>query len=1187
MFFKNRLSLFGMLVAICLWCATSAMANVSEETFISPESSEIIIDLNGTWDFTPDGLPTTYMKVPGFYVCGQTVGRFTFNTPSPNDTWKFFEGKRGGVYQRKFNISSDMNGKQIIIHFESVNFGCRIKINNQFVTFHYGGFLPFDVDITGFINIPSQDNILTVEIIDNNPLLFLNYSENDPLWPIGFYGHKWDNGITGPVSLIARPQLHISNIFAHGTVSNNTLYTEITIVNTSSQTMSGNCICEIVSPALRVGTQNINIDPGESLTLEFNFPWSDVTWWSPENPHLYEMTARIEANGLNLCQKNITFGFKEFRIIGTHYYLNGTRLNLRGDSIVLSGEKRYWPYLVPDRTNWPAIIDSLFTLNINVIRLHQEPFPTWMIDVCDEKGMLVISESAIYGKVANKNAVFIANACKWQKEWIRRDRNHPSIILWSASNEMLWPSKYFEAAQIAEFGKAITEMDTTRPILYDGDFDLEGLADVYSRHYILGFPVGFFSGSGIYRINRYRHATKPSAHSEFDWSRGTIPESQRIRIQCLKARAMRVGEWADIRPYRLDWAWHPNQDFFSVDYGGWHPEISEIEFLKDTFNPVAAFDTTYYEFNLFPSRPAYDEGSLITRQIVIFNDKESDPAVEVRWEVILKGTIRESGKMPVQIGPGEKLYREINFNAPIVTQDSDFELKLSTFKQDIEQFSEIYAYHSRENGVAIPGKPRAPADLQISVTNGLTTLSWSPVVRDENGLEITTASYRCYRSRFPTFKPASTDSFTITNNNFSETKIPSDSLVFYRIVCIGTSGKRSDPTDTAGRITYPLRITNSTDFNSMAIPFAATGITTASSLLQRLPLTDATARWSAIYQGYFQYLPPIPKSNFDLENGSPLLINVTADTSCTICGILQFFNYNLIHTAGSTNFNFITLPTDKYAIDSASLLLANIPNCNSVAYWNSSSQSYNQYLPGNSNTDFAVQAGYPYLVNVTANATWPTNNVSKIIEQSKGSTSNTFNGKVPHLIIIKPGENTSSSAIATITGYINTSASPVSCNNISHSSSENMGFIQCAEFEDGWAAGDLVFLFAKDLNGQQIAIGQCSLSNNPGDELILFPYNHIEDRITEFNLQQNYPNPFNPATTIHYSLPEPSKMQISIFDLKGRLVIQLINKLKPAGLHSIIWDGYNKTGQDCPSGIYICQLKTAKFHKNIRMIRLK
>jgi hypothetical protein len=93
--------------------------------------------------------------------------------------------------------------------------------------------------------------------------------------------------------------------------------------------------------------------------------------------------------------------------------------------------------------------------------------------------------------------------------------------------------------------------------------------------------------------------------------------------------------------------------------------------------------------------------------------------------------------------------------------------------------------------------------------------------------------------------------------------------------------------------------------------------------------------------------------------------------------------------------------------------------------------------------------------------------------------------------------------------------------------------------------------------------------------------------VQNFELFQNYPNPFNPSTEIQFQLTQNEKVELSIFDLQGRLVQTLVNGTRAAGMHTVAWDGKHADGHSAPSGIYIYQLKTENFESAKRMLLIK
>ena len=97
---------------------------------------------------------------------------------------------------------------------------------------------------------------------------------------------------------------------------------------------------------------------------------------------------------------------------------------------------------------------------------------------------------------------------------------------------------------------------------------------------------------------------------------------------------------------------------------------------------------------------------------------------------------------------------------------------------------------------------------------------------------------------------------------------------------------------------------------------------------------------------------------------------------------------------------------------------------------------------------------------------------------------------------------------------------------------------------------------------------------------------HVQTPVFD-RLSQNYPNPFNPTTTIRYSIDEPGPVSLDIYNIKGQLVKSLYRGTGEVGSHSAIWDGLDKSGNACSSGVYFYRLKTKNTSLTRKMLMLK
>ena len=114
-------------------------------------------------------------------------------------------------------------------------------------------------------------------------------------------------------------------------------------------------------------------------------------------------------------------------------------------------------------------------------------------------------------------------------------------------------------------------------------------------------------------------------------------------------------------------------------------------------------------------------------------------------------------------------------------------------------------------------------------------------------------------------------------------------------------------------------------------------------------------------------------------------------------------------------------------------------------------------------------------------------------------------------------------------------------------------------------------------------------------KIIEGPPEFISDQLSEimrsipdnFQLHHNYPNPFNPITNISYELSNPSRVTITIYDLKGREVKTIVNEWKQPGYYSTVWNSTDDRNNPVSSGIYFYRMKTNTFHKTLKMLLIK
>jgi len=604
-------------------------------------AQEVVLPLNGIWQFQPgDDKPARDIQVPF--------------------RWELLKGCRNvhtATYRRSFDLPPMLQGQRVLVRFDAVGEFCEVRINGLHAGHALAGPLPVEFDITGLVGIPSQNNTIEVDVKDDThfsvPKPSSDWRDRRHWIPHGIGGNN-RKGLFQTVTLRGRPPVHIADVRVQTSVRKRKLTVIYELFNSGGRTLpvtvngavrarSGGDV-ELTLPETTVEL------PGQVITaVTMTADWAAPKLWQPNHPHLYELRSILSADGGRRLQRMDTcFGFREVWFEGIHFYLNGIRCNLRGESP--SYAQSAGPLEARDTTE--ELVRKCLAANFNVLRLHAAPAPPHVYDVCDKLGMLVIDESAIYsswGMVMPEHPRWLPECRDHLARWVRRDRNHPSIVLWSAENESLNVNKLAQA-QLVEFRKVIDEHDGSRPVIFDGDGTGEGVSPASVKHYVrtiadLQHRGGKASGYGrdlrndIYWAAEHKQSV-PLGIGEF-----LFPANDAMRAKhrdvCammgLQTRGYRYANWFDIRPYNPHYTGAFSPDGLKEGYeGAW-------DLIVKSFAAVAVFDKAYDALGPFPDPPKFRARHEATRILIVYNDTFEDEAVTVTWQAELDG-IRIAGE---------------------------------------------------------------------------------------------------------------------------------------------------------------------------------------------------------------------------------------------------------------------------------------------------------------------------------------------------------------------------------------------------------------------------------------------------------------------------------------------------------------------------------------------------------------
>lgn len=373
-----------------------------------------------------------------------------------------------GIYKRTFFVEESYRDKKIIIRFCGVDSAYHLWINGKEVGYSKVARNESEFDITDFIRV-GEENDVTVRVYQWSDGTYL---EDQDMW--------WESGIFRDVELIGVPKDGINDYKVIADLDDeykNGIFKVEAFLRTTKEV---NVTFELVDAGENtVFTKTVVAKEGKACIDEVI---ADVNHWTAETPYLYKLFMTVEDNGqiVEVIPQNV--GFRNIRLNGETFLVNGVAIKFKGVN-----RHDYSPQngRVVSREEIEKDIILMKQFNINAIRTSHYPNSYYLYDLCDEYGMYLIAETDLecHGFELTGDYKWITDDPSWELAYvsrmtrmIERDKNHPAIIFWSLGNESAFGCNFRKMTDVAH------EMDPTRLVHYEGDFDVES-ADVYSTMY--------------------------------------------------------------------------------------------------------------------------------------------------------------------------------------------------------------------------------------------------------------------------------------------------------------------------------------------------------------------------------------------------------------------------------------------------------------------------------------------------------------------------------------------------------------------------------------------------------------------------------------------------------------------------------------------------------------------------------
>ncbi|MCF8222399.1 MAG: DUF4981 domain-containing protein [Bacteroidales bacterium] len=614
-----------------------------------------------------------------------------------------------GSYKKTFKLPDEWENKEVYLQFGAVSSAFYLWVNEEQVGYNQGSKTPAEFNITDYLE--KGENSIAVEVYrwcDGS------YIEDQDFWRL--------SGIQRSVFLHARPRVMIADFFARAgldeTYQDGTLELDVRLEYNNEESEDVSLEYKILDNSSVILSEAKDLEAKDlqpsSRLINFTADIEDVKKWSAETPELYTLVINLyDSEGNVLESVSDRIGFRSVELKDSRFLINGEYVYLKGVNL---HEHHDVNGHVTDRETMMKDIMMMKSHNINAVRTSHYPQPELWYDLCDKYGIYLVGEANIesHGMGYNKD-VTLAGKEEWAAShldrairMVERDKNHPSVIIWSMGNEA------GDGKNFVDIYKWIKKRDKTRPVQYER---AEKITNTPEHHTDIWCPMY----ARIPYLENYaldKESYRPLILCEYAHAMGNSVGNLRDYWDVIEKYPLLQGgfiwDWVDQGLLKENdegesfWAYGgdfgpegmPSDGIFCVNGLVWpdrtgHPAIEEVKKVYQYMD---------FEFQ--------DEARGVIK-IENKYDFSGTGNFVLKWELLENGEVSESGEITeMQIAPGEKGLLAIPYEYSEIDESKEVFLNLSV--EGKEKWTILPAGHvyAREQlAVHLPGKD--PAELLI------------------------------------------------------------------------------------------------------------------------------------------------------------------------------------------------------------------------------------------------------------------------------------------------------------------------------------------------------------------------------------------------------------------------------------------------------------------------------------------
>jgi len=409
-------------------------------------------------------------------------GEFSPKNPMGNDGGYLPSGL--GWYRKSFSVPAEWNGKQVSIYFEGVYMNSEVFVNGKSLGVYPYGYSSFSYDLTPYLIFGKQNSIAVR--VDNSQQKNCRWYSGS-----GIYRHVWINATND----VAIPRWATAITTPKVTAKEATVEVTTLVKNKTNSPQSIRVRTEILGINLKKAGStytDINVAASSEKEVKQIIKVSKPNLWSTETPNLYQYKIEVLKDSKVIDIVSNTFGIRSIEFTAQDgFKLNGKTIKINGGCVHHDngclGAAAY------DRAE-ERKVELLKQAGFNTVRTSHNPPSEAFLEACDRLGLLVIDEAFDGWRTEKTKYDYSVHFNDWwQKDieaMVKRDRNHPSIIMWSIGNEII-ERKEPQAVETAKMlANGVKKIDATRPVTsamttWDKDWDI--FDPLMAQHDVAGY----------------------------------------------------------------------------------------------------------------------------------------------------------------------------------------------------------------------------------------------------------------------------------------------------------------------------------------------------------------------------------------------------------------------------------------------------------------------------------------------------------------------------------------------------------------------------------------------------------------------------------------------------------------------------------------------------------------------------